>query len=229
MKNKFRFLMLATGILMLAVCMASAQELILADVDETALGSGIIKSGNTTFRITAQENVYFRNGGYTSSYKRIFVEDLSKIAALQKVINEMNQNLSLKQSEMLAINENLSRERNESIAMQTRLESLKKEIGILEIRKQEINSNLAGILSEKEEIESIITGNFALSPKQTSAMLIIFIILIAAIVAIEINAYLKPVSTAAEEKPEADRKETKKVSENEPASAGSVISENTTL
>jgi hypothetical protein len=201
MKQTRNIFVLAIGVLLVAT-LANASTLdINADESKLRIGNTVDALG-TTFNITGDENLFVQNGDSIYRYRIIFLENLDKIGGLKAQLKTLNQNIEKENNLSYQLQDMIDYKKTDNLGLGARLDSLKKETCILSNQSNQSSLLASDMRTKTADLENRITGNFLISGGQTSALLVIFTILIAAVIVIEFKAYFRPDKTA-----KADKKE----------------------
>lgn len=199
---------IAIALTLMACSIASASLLDLGGDDSRLRVGSIVKAYNSSFNVTGEENFYVQNGDFITKYRIIFLENLDKITSISKQVSSLEQSLTNQSNISSQMQDMISYKRNDNLQLAARLTSLGKETSIL---SNQSNMSLAAseiIKSNEADLEGRVTGNFLITPNQTTGLLVIFTILIAAVIVIEFRAYFY--SGKAETKPDKKSQEAKK-------------------
>ena len=203
----------AFAVLLAMAVMASAAYANVLDInpDQSKLQPGTsIYALNSTFNITGIENFYVSRGDSYSVYRIVFLENLDKLNIARKQVNTMGELIATQQALASEIMDMINYKQNDNLVLEARLDSLKKESCTLSNQSDALSLQAEKLSQDVNELDTSITGNFLMTQGQTSALLVVFTILIAAVIAIEFKAYFRPGKAAAKTDAQADQKAEKK-------------------
>lgn len=176
--------------LMASTAFASVLD-ISADQSKLRVNS-TITALDSEFNITEIDHFYVYDGDSFSMYRIVFLENLDKLGSMMKQMSNMEGKVASGRNLSATLSDMIEYKKNDNLQLGSRLDSLKKETVMLSNQSNQTSLMAESLRNEAGELEARISGNFLVSPGQTSALLVIFTILIAAIIAIEFKAYFRP-------------------------------------
>lgn len=189
--------------MIMAALMASTAFASVLDIsaDQSKLRvNNTISALDSVFNITEIDHFYVYDGDSFSMYRIVFLENLDKLGIMRKQMSTMEGKVASSSNLSATLSDMIEYKKNDNLQLGARLDSLEKETIILSNQSNQTSLMAESLRNEAGELESRISGNFLVSPGQTSALLVVFTLLIAAIIAIEFKAYFRTEKKESESK-----------------------------
>ncbi|MEM7816340.1 MAG: hypothetical protein QXZ20_00330 [Candidatus Aenigmatarchaeota archaeon] len=192
-KNKF----LKIELLAIVLAFSLASSIVFAAQENTTQDvKGNESSNATIYRVLSEEQVIVTYDGKQITYRRIFIENLSRINEINKMIEETIIKLEERKEKIEELRKTLEEEKGNMIKLESELNKIEEDI-----------KNIKGQLSDVErlrlELEEKTKNNILLSPAHVISLTILFGVICLYIIVSEILSFL---SKRREEKPRREEK-----------------------
>lgn len=175
------------------VLLSLASSIVIANQESK---SNETTSSVTSYRIISEEQVIITYDGKQLTYKRIFIENLSRINEVNKMIEETIEKLEERKAKINDLKKTLEEENNNKIKLESELSKIEKEI-------ENLKTQLSDVERLRLELEEKTKDNILISPTHVVSLTILFGVICLYIIISEITNLL---SKRKEEKPKGGEK-----------------------